>query len=143
MRERFPGGTGLLVLDEIHKYSRWHQVVKGLFDKRKDNLQILATGSARLDYYRRGGDSLQGRYHFYRLLPLSCAELSTPTISTLQDLLVYGRFPEPFSLQSEKESRRWSREHCTRVVLGDLKDLENVQDVGIIEKMAMRPPDLL
>jgi hypothetical protein len=143
MRERFPGGTGLLVLDEIHKYSRWRQDVKGLFDKRKDNLQILVTGSARLDYYRRGGDSLQGRYHFFRLLPLSCAELSAPTISTLQDLLVYGGFPEPFSLQSEKESRRWSREYRSRVVLGDLKDLENVQDVGIIEKMAMRLPDLV
>jgi hypothetical protein len=58
-------------------------------------------------------------------------------------LLVYGGFPEPFSLQSEKESRRWSRENRSRVVLGDLKDLENVQDVGIIEKMAMRLPDLV
>ena len=143
MRERFPGGAGLLVLDEIHKYSRWRQVVKGLFDKRKDNLQILVTGSARLDYYRRGGDSLQGRYHFYRLLPLSCAELSAPTISTLQGLLMYGGFPEPFSLQSEKESRRWSREYRSRVVQGDLKDLENVQDVGIIEKMVLRLPDLV
>ena len=56
---------------------------------------------------------------------------------------MYGGFPEPFSLQSEKESRRWSREHRSRVVLGDLKDLENVQDVGIIEKMAMRLPDLV
>jgi uncharacterized protein len=83
MRERFPTGAGPLVLDEIHKYSRWRQVVKGLFDKRGGELQILVTGSARLDYYRRGGDSLQGRYHFYRLLPLSCGELSTVTMSTL------------------------------------------------------------
>jgi predicted AAA+ superfamily ATPase len=35
MLERFPAGTGPLVLDEIHKYSRWRQVAKGLFDKRK------------------------------------------------------------------------------------------------------------
>lgn len=143
MRERFPAGAGLLVLDEIHKYSRWRQVVKGLFDKRGGDLQILVTGSARLDYYRRGGDSLQGRYHFYRLLPLSCAELSTSTMSTLQDLLIYGGFPEPFFLQSEKETRRWSREYRSRVIMGDLADLENVQDVGIIEKMVLRLPDLV
>ena len=143
MRERFPAGAGPLVLDEIHKYSRWRQVVKGLFDKRGDELQILVTGSARLDYYRRGGDSLQGRYHFYRLLPLSCAELSIATMSTVQDLLMYGGFPEPFFLQSEKESRRWSREYRSRVILGDLADLENVQDVGIIEKMVLRLPDLV
>ena len=58
--ERFPAGPGYLILDKIHKYSRWRQVVKGLYDKRGDELQILVTGSARLDYYRRGGDSLQG-----------------------------------------------------------------------------------
>jgi len=141
--ERFPTGDGLLVLDEIHKYSRWRQVVKGLYDKRGSELRILVTGSARLDYYRRGGDSLQGRYHFYRLLPLSCAELSIPTLSTIQDLLNYGGFPEPFFLQSEKETRRWSREYRSRVILGDLKDMENVQDAGIIEKMVLRLPELV
>jgi hypothetical protein len=143
MREQFPAGPGLIVLDEIHKYSRWRQVVKGLFDKRGGELQILVTGSARLDYYRRGGDSLQGRYHFYRLLPLSCAELPPPTRSTVQDLMTYGGFPEPFLLQSERETRRWGREYRSRVILGDLADLENVQDVGIIEKMVLRLPDLV
>jgi predicted AAA+ superfamily ATPase len=143
MLERFPAGAGPLVLDEIHKYSRWRQVVKGLFDKRKSELQILVTGSARLDHYRRGGDSLQGRYHFYRILPLSCAELGAASITTIQDLLMYGGFPEPFLLQSEKESRRWSREYRSRVIQGDLADLENVQDVNIIENMVIRLPELV
>ena len=143
MLERFPAGAGPLVLDEIHKYSRWRQVVKGLFDKRKSELHILITGSARLDHYRRGGDSLQGRYHFYRLLPLSCAELGVASIATIHDLLMYGGFPEPFLLQSEKESRRWSREYRSRVIQGDLADLENVQDVNIIENMVIRLPELV
>jgi hypothetical protein len=143
MREQFPAGPGLLVLDEIHKYSRWRQVVKGLYDKRGNELKILVTGSARLDYYRRGGDSLQGRYHFYRLLPLSCAELPLPTLSTVQDLLRYGGFPDPFLLQSERETRRWGREYRSRVILGDLADLEKVQDVGVVEKMVLRLPDLV
>jgi hypothetical protein len=141
--ERFPAGAGYLVLDEIHKYSRWRQVVKGLYDKRGKELQILVTGSASLDHYRRGGDSLQGRYHFYRLFPLSCAELGSPSLSTLTDLLTYGGFPEPFMLQSEKESRRWSREFRTRVVREDLADIENVQDVSLIEKLLLRMPDLV
>lgn len=141
--ERFPTGRGYLVLDEIHKYSRWRQVVKGLFDKRGSELQILVTGSARLDHYRRGGDSLQGRYHFYRLFPLTFAELAAPVLSTVTDLLAYGGFPEPFLRQSERQSKRWSREYRSRVVRGDLADLENVQDVGIIEKMVLRMPDLV
>ena len=137
------GSAELLILDEIHKYSRWRQVVKGLFDKRGGELQLLVTGSARLDYYRRGGDSLQGRYHFHRLLPLSLAELNAPSISSVKDLLIYGGFPEQFLSQSERQSKRWSREYRSRVVRGDLSDLENVQDIGIIEKMVLRLPDLV
>jgi len=141
--ERFPAGPGYLILDEIHKYSRWRQVVKGLYDKRGDELNILVTGSARLDYYRRGGDSLQGRYHFLRLFPLTYAELVVPGPSAVQDLLVYGGFPEPFMLQSQTQSKRWSREYRSRIVREELADLENVRDLDIIEKMALRLPDLV
>jgi len=141
--EQFPYNPGILILDEIHKYSRWRQVVKGLYDKRGNDLRILVTGSARLDHYRRGGDSLQGRYYFFRLMPLSLAELDAPFPSTIEDLLVYGSFPEPFTRQSEKETRRWSRDYRSRVITGDLADLESVRDVGIIERMALRLPELV
>ncbi len=141
--EQFPTGPGMLVLDEIHKYSRWRQVVKGLFDKRGHEVPVLVTGSARLDHFRRGGDSLQGRYFFYRLMPLSLAETGAPTAATIEDLLAYGGFPEPFLLQSEMETRRWSRDYRTRVITGDLADLENVQDLGTIERMVLRLPALV
>jgi predicted AAA+ superfamily ATPase len=143
MKEDFPAGKGALVLDEIHKYSRWRQTVKGLFDKRGHELRILVTGSARLDHYRRGGDSLQGRYHFYRLLPLSLAELAQPTRSTLTDLLTYGGFPEPFLSASEKESNRWSNEYRSRVVLEDLRDLELVHDINLLDRLSLRLPELV
>lgn len=143
MLETFPSGKGLIVLDEIHKYSEWRQVVKGVYDKRGEELEILVTGSARLDYYRRGGDSLQGRYHFYRLFPFTLSELGSPTQSTLRDLLYYGGFPEPFLMASERESRRWSREYRFHLVREDLRDLERVQDIDRIEKMVYRLPDLV
>lgn len=141
--EQFPAAPGMLALDEIHKYSRWRQVVKGLYDKRGDDVPILVTGSARLDYYRKGGDSLQGRYYFYRLMPLTLAELGAPHLSTVEDLLTFGGFPEPFAFHSEKESRRWRRDYRTRLIREDLADLENVQDIGSIEKMALRLSDLV
>jgi len=70
IRERFPAGPGLLILDETHKYSRWRQVVKGLFDKRGNEVQIVVTGSARLDYYRRGGRLTPGEIPFLSPTPL-------------------------------------------------------------------------
>jgi len=143
IRERFPAGKGLLVLDEIHKYSRWRQIVKGLYDKRKEDLMILVTGSAKLDHYRRGGDSLQGRYHFHRIHPFSIAEIKGRSTSDLEHLLYYGGFPEPFLLGSEKESKRWSLEYRSRLIREDLQDLERVKDLTLMEHMVMRLPDLV
>ena len=141
--EMFPAGQGYLVLDEIHKFSRWRQVVKGLYDKRKEEIQILVTGSARLDYYRRGGDSLQGRYYFHRLLPLTFAELGVHTKDAIKSLMVYGGFPEPFFMQSDKETKRWSRDYKSRLVREDLSDLENIKDLGLVEQLVLRLPDLV
>lgn len=143
IKENFPAGNGLLALDEIHKYSRWRQVLKGLYDKRGETLQILVTGSAKLDHYRHGGDSLQGRYHFHRLHPLSLAELETDSASDLKALLHYGGFPEPFLLSSERETKRWSREYRTRLIREDLNDLERVKDIALIEHLVLRLPDLV
>jgi len=143
MKEIFPAGPGLLVLDEIHKYSNWRQVLKGLYDKRGHELNILVTGSARLDYYRRGGDSLQGRYHFYRLFPLTFREVRQMGGDPLMRLYTFGGFPELFSLASEKETRRWSREYRTRLIRDDLRDLEQVSDISKLEHIAIRLPELV
>ena len=141
--ERFPAGSGILILDEIHKYSGWSQVLKGLQQKRGDELHILVTGSARLDHYLHDGDALQGMYHFHRLMPFTWAELGAPSISTVKDLLIYGGFPEQFLSQSEKQTKRLSSEYRLRVIEGDLSKLEKVNDLGIIEKMVIRLPDLV
>lgn len=143
IREQFPAGPGLLILDEVHKYTRWRQVVKGLYDKRKHEVRILVTGSGRLDYYRHGGDSLQGRYHFHRLYPFSYKEISSIGQYQLMDLFNYGGFPEPFLLASERESRRWSKEYRSRVIQEDLNSLENVKDLALLENLVIRLPDLV
>jgi len=143
IRERFPAGGGLIVLDEIHKYSRWRQVVKGLFDKRSDELQILVTGSGKLGFYRHGGDSLQGRYHSYRLHPFSIGKVRDQNNISLLDLFNFGGFPEPMISASARETRRWSREYRSRVLNDDLNSLENVKDVALLENLALRLPDLV
>ena len=68
----------LIILDELHKYARWKSLIKGIWDTREEDLKIIVTGSSRLDVFRRGGDSLQGRYHYYRLHPFSIREFAFP-----------------------------------------------------------------
>jgi uncharacterized protein len=71
----FKGGSKLVIYNEIHKHRDWKNHLKGVFDTRRQDFSILVTGSARLDLYQKGGDSLLGRYFYYRLHPLSIAEL--------------------------------------------------------------------
>ncbi|PWU19020.1 MAG: AAA family ATPase, partial [Bdellovibrio sp.] len=102
--------------------------------------EILVTGSAKLDFYRFGGDSLQGRYHYLRLLPLTLAEVHGKKYGDLSSLLRYSGFPEPFSRQSDVETRRWSKQYRTRLVQEDLRNLEMVQDLGSFELLMGRLP---
>jgi predicted AAA+ superfamily ATPase len=143
LRGELPPGEGLWVFDEIHKYRRWRNLLKGLFDRWRGKRRILVTGSARLDLYRYGGDSLQGRYHFLRLHPLSFAELGARTGGDLRSLLRLGGFPEPFLGQSERKARRWSREYRTRLVRDEVQSLERVQDLGRLELLMLRLPELV
>lgn len=135
--------TNLWVFDEIHKYRMWRNWLKGLFDTKALGQEILVIGSARLDYYRYSGDSLQGRYHYLRMHPLSLAELKTNSQEDLMQLLELGGFPEPFFGKSPVEAKRWSREYRTRLIREDLVNLERVMDMGQLELMAIRLPELV
>lgn len=123
-----------IVLDEVHKYARWRMLVKGLYDKFSDHLSILVTGSARLDHFRKGGDSLVGRYHYYRLHPLTVSEVKSQKLKGgLSQLLRFGGFPEPYQQADEAFYRRWKRERISRVVYQDLRDLDTVKDLAKME----------
>lgn len=133
----------LWAFDEIHKYRSWRNYLKGLYDGRRSGQRILVTGSARLEFYRFGGDSLQGRYHMLRLHPFSAAELGLKTAADLRDLLALGGFPEPFLGGSQVQARRWSREHRNRLIREDVVSLERVADLGNLELLALRLPELV
>lgn len=136
LKGQLPSGESLLILDEIHKYRRWRNLVKGLYDKMKSQYRFLITGSARLDYYRRGGDSLFGRYHYLRLHPLSLRE-ADPSCGpkTVDALLSFGGFPEPFFAADPVLHRRWLRERNERVLREDLRDLEQVKEITSLEEL--------
>jgi predicted AAA+ superfamily ATPase len=136
-RAELPPDQPLLVLDEIHKYARWRNLVKGIYDLGRSRRRILVTGSARLDYYRKGGDSLANRYRYFRLHPFSLGEMGggPGAGEHLEALLRFGGFPEPLFRQDEAEHRIWQRDRIARVVREDLRDLENVREVSLIEHL--------
>ena len=130
----WPRREKLIVLDELHKFSKWRGLIKGFYDKLKNTHRFLVTGSARLDYYRKGGDSLLGRYHYYRMHPLTLPEAS-PQFSKndLQRLLTFGGFPEPYLKQDAIALKRWHRQRRERVIYSDIRDLENIKEISNME----------
>ncbi|MEA3546561.1 MAG: ATP-binding protein [Thermodesulfobacteriota bacterium] len=122
----------LLVFDELHKFPRWKNWLKGIYDVEGSQHSFLVTGSARLDLYRRGGDSMLGRYHYWRLHPYTLDELpeGVSRNEALERLMQVGGFPEPFLENDIRNARRWQRERLNRVLREDLRDLEPVRDIG-------------
>ncbi|MCY4513326.1 MAG: ATP-binding protein [Bdellovibrionales bacterium] len=132
-----------VIFDEIHKFRDWRNYVKGIYDKHKNEKKILITGSARLDYYRHSGDSLQGRYHYYRLHPLTVKELGIQTEKDMNSLLTLGGFPEPFLSGSKRQTLRWQREYRSRVINEDISSLELSQNLSQMELLLLRLPEFV
>ncbi len=152
MNSDWPGDAELLILDEIHKYKRWKNLVKGEYDKLKERYRFMVTGSARLDVYRRGGDSMQGRYHYYRLHPFTLAEMlklnndiqvnqelvfgSNDYEDELEALDKFGGFPEPLVKADERFIRRWHNEKLERLFREDITELEQIRSLGSMKLLA-------
>ncbi|MCB1107156.1 MAG: ATP-binding protein [Chlamydiia bacterium] len=139
----------LIVFDEIHKYRKWKQFLKGFFDVYGDQCQIIVTGSAKLNVYKAGGDSLMGRYFLYRIHPLTVGEILSPLVGqkeikapkkisdkAFQSLYKFGGFPEPYLRKNPRFSVNWQRLRKSQLIREDIRELSQVQEISQLEMLA-------
>ena len=139
----------LVIFDEIHKYRDWKNYLKGFYDRYSGSFDILVTGSARLDIFQAGGDSLMGRYFQYRIHPLSVGELLNPErpeqdcikSSAIEDenfdrLYTYGGFPNPFIKSSKSFSTKWNNLRSKQLFYEDIQNISNIHEVSQLEVLA-------
>ena len=141
----------LIVFDEIHKFKNWRDFLKGFYDSYPGKCHILVTGSAKLDVFNRGGDSLMGRYFPFRFHPLSIAEITQSGINTQHEywktpkpidhakfeaLWNFGGYPDPYLKQSDAFSRRWLKLRGQQLFSEDIRDLTRIQDISRLEVLA-------
>ena len=142
-------GPRTVVFDEIHRYRKWRAFLKGFFDVYGASVKLIVTGSARLGFFRHGGDSLMGRYFPYRMHPLSLGELvrtevrdepvappTRPDGDAIDRLLRFGGFPEPLLRGDTRFYNRWRRLRTELLFKEDLRDLTQVQEVGQVQVLA-------
>jgi len=130
----------LIIFDELHKLKNWKSWLKGIYDTEGVQPRIIVTGSAKLDTYRKVGDSLAGRFFQFRLHPLDLKEIkriNNPDNlqAVLDRLLDTGGFPEPYLEGSTRFYNRWKRSHLDIILKQDIVDLENVRQITSIETL--------
>lgn len=134
-------GKGPILFDEIHKDRKWKSKIKGIYDTYSDELDIVVTGSSKLDVYRKGSDSLLGRYIPYHLHPFSVSEDHFPPKPNnilkefkvsykWEDLMALGGYPEPLLSGNEKKAQRWSRLRLDRLAYEDTRDIKVLSDLN-------------
>jgi predicted AAA+ superfamily ATPase len=146
--DRLRAKPSVVVFDELHKHAKWKTLLKGFFDTYGGRARILVTGSSRLDVFRRGGDSLMGRYLLYRMHPWSVAEsirtglpereLHAPAEipdAEWNALWEHGGFPEPFLRRDGRFSRRWRSLRRDQLSREDVRDLARITDLGTMETL--------
>lgn len=153
----------LVVLDEIHKERRWKRNLKGIYDTLEVPCDFLVTGSARLNVYRKGSDSLLGRHYAFRLHPFSLRELERPDVLVpdtmleslfsraekvgkaaeegLAAILHYGPFPQPLLDQNARKVNLWRRSREQLVIREDLRDLSRLPELERIEMLTALLPE--
>lgn len=147
--ERLQTPSPIVVFDELHKDKKWKGFLKGFFDVYGERTRIMVTGSSRLDVFRRGGDSLMGRYFLYRMHPFSVGEairvnlptaVIQPPSSLAEDewraLWEHGGFPEPFLRRDARFSRRWRSLRQDQLTREDIRDVAQIETLGLLETLA-------
>lgn len=142
--------------DEIHKIPKWKNALKGIFDESSERAYFIITGSARLERFRRAGDSLAGRYFPFHLFPVTLSELTKKQIKWIDDPLVFienllsekntskkdfdliykfSGFPEPLTKGSVSFHTIWKRNYKELIIKEDLRELTNIKNIYNIEQV--------
>lgn len=124
----------LLVMDEIHKMHGWKGWLKGVVDGKSPGQALLVTGSARMETFRQGGDSLAGRYFAFRLHPFSvrewCERRQVEPAEALEHLLERGGFPEPCLADNPADADRWRAQYFNDLIREDVLEFSRLHEIN-------------
>ncbi len=130
-----------IIFDELHKKTNWKRWLKGIFDVEGIPPGLVVTGSAKLDTYKKVGDSMAGRFFSFRLYPFDLKELIQVDKSTknpekiLDNLLLYSGFPEPYLKRDKAFYNLWEKTHIDTIITQDLITLESPKNILKIQTL--------
>ena len=152
-----------ICFDEIHKIKKWKNILKEHFDKNENKVKTIVTGSAKLDLFRKAGDSLAGRYFLFHLYPVILGELSKRKNITsdlnlsasdfinkrfeqnsskekYDYLLKFSGFPEPLINGKEVFHNKWKSDYIEKLIYEDLREISQIKDLDKITELVLTLP---
>jgi hypothetical protein len=157
-------------IDEIHKRTRWKDILKGYYDQFHGDFRFIVAGSARLDLFRKTGDALIGRYFLFNLYPCSLSEIGARAFQSLtlwheiiikekwesifdgvtdtepvpydlwQQMYAFGPFPEPLLKADSVFSDLWHQDYLSLYLREEIRDLTRISDIDGVETLAFLLP---
>ena len=124
-------GIDLLAIDEAQHIPDIGMKLKLIVDELP-GVAVIATGSSSFDLQNNAGEPLVGRSTKFMLTPFSAEELSDtePLFETLTETnhrMVYGYYPELYSLTSENEQKEYLLDVVDAYLLRDILAIDGVK----------------
>lgn len=145
----------LVIFDELHKYRHWKNYLKGIYDQFSGEYKFLVTGSGRLEFSRKTGDSLAGRFLKFSIFPFTLAEFTLRRMlvrdfiknpfsgadlisdgasrNVFESLWNFSGFPEPFLKGDQAFWLTWSSVYSQQIVRDDLRSVADLRNLDLVE----------
>jgi uncharacterized protein len=124
-------GYDVLFIDEAQRIPDIGINLKIMHDQLPQ-LKVIATGSSSFDLANKVQEPLTGRAWTYILFPISFLELaqhhnSFELSEVLEQCLIYGQYPEQFSIVNNNEKYQHLKELATSYLYRDALDLVHIK----------------
>ncbi len=125
-------GYELVVIDEAQQIPEIGTTLKLMHDHIQE-VKVVATGSSSFDLSNKIMEPLTGRHFSYTLYPISCGELAAQSNAfelnqRVDDLLVYGSYPEILSVQSLEEKKEYLNQLVSSYLFRDVLQIAQVRN---------------
>ena len=129
--ESLVGNSEMIIIDEAQRIPDIGINLKILIDTLP-KLKIIATGSSSFELANRIQEPLTGRTWNYRLYPISFQELQNLSSSLeleekLEDLLLYGSYPEIFHYKGSTDKRQYLETLVQSYLYKDALELASIK----------------
>lgn len=130
--KRLFSDTELLIIDEAQVIENIGKVLKLIVDELP-HLKIIASGSSAFDLSNNLGEPLVGRAYWHKLYPLAQTELKShenlaEIRSKLEERLIYGSYPELYSMSANADKAQYLKSLVTNYLLKDIINFDGVRN---------------